>query len=86
VYGTDPTQLPNLINEDNDADEKLDETKDEPDILKSVADISDSQLSLNTVKSLLAKVSLGYGIIQLSFSFLQPSLLKIMKYIGKSRF
>ncbi len=86
MYGTDPTQLPNLINEDNDADEKLDETKDEPDILKSVADISDSQLSLNTVKSLLAKVSLGYGIIQLSFSFLQPSLLKIMKYIGKSRF
>ncbi len=79
VYGTDPNKLPVLINDENESEEKIGEAKDEHDVLKN---INDSQLSLNAVRSLLAKVSFGYGIIQLSFSFLQPSLLKIMKYIG----
>jgi hypothetical protein len=43
---------------------------------------NNSELSLNSVRALLSAVSFGFGIIQLSFSFLQPNIIKLLKFIG----
>jgi hypothetical protein len=76
IYGTDPNKLPDVVVDENDA-----KNDDDADI--GVSTLVGFELSLNSVKSLLASASFGYGIIQLCFSFFQPSVLKLLKFIGK---
>ena len=76
IYGTViGINLLDEVNGDDDYDDELDNHQ--------IINESDSELNLNSVKNLLASVSFGYGIIQLCFSFLQPNILKLLKFIGK---
>ena len=75
LYGTDPNKLPEILIDNASA---LDDEE-------STVTTSDCELNLISVKNLLASVSFGYGIIQICFSFLQPNLLKVLKFIGKLR-
>jgi hypothetical protein len=68
---------------------EIDDKYDESAIESGTSDISledttqdSSGWSLRSIKRLLASVSFGYGIVQLCFSFLPPSILKLMKFIG----
>jgi hypothetical protein len=49
-------------------------------------DVKQADVSSERVKKLLASISFGYGIMQLCFSFLPPSIMKLLKFIGNGRF
>ena len=81
IYGSDSNKLiPEIDNEDeefSDANESFSSEKNEF-YFKNSPEI----LGLDVVKSLLAAVSFGYGIMQLCFSFLPNRLLKIVRLFG----
>lgn len=85
IYGTDPNKLPDIT-----VDDASDTASNNPDdnIIHEIAidtnnaSLNDDGLNLETVRQLLASVSFGFGVVQLCFSFLPPSVLKLMKFIG----
>lgn len=86
IYGQDPNKLPNiLLDEQDDANCSTNNASINNNDLNEDLEVTsnDGELSLNAVKNLLASVSFGFGIIQLSFSFLSPNILKLLKFIGK---
>ena len=78
IYGSDPNKLPEVKMEN---DEPVDESIIQ-DISIDTGATNEEGLNLETIKTLLASVSFGYGMVQLCFSFLPPSVLKLMKFIG----
>jgi hypothetical protein len=82
IYGTDPNKLPEIKIEDNNNNNDFDESIIQEITIDSNTATNEDGLDLEMVKSLLASVSFGYGILQLCFSFLPPSILKLMKFIG----
>ena len=82
IYGADASQVPefNLDNAENDQ-QTLGDNLQELSIEPNNNNVN-SELSLSSVKSLLASVSFGFGIVQLCFSFLPPNLLSLLKFIG----
>jgi hypothetical protein len=97
IYGTDPNKLSeiDMINNNNesvqlDGQFQADAMNNADDDLciidqSTVVDVQDTK-QMGTalkIKQLLASVSFGYGIMQLCFSFLPPSIMKLLKFIGK---
>jgi hypothetical protein len=83
IYGSDSNKLPDIIRDDEDEDDFTDANESfSPEKNEFYSKNTPEILGLETVKSLLAAVSFGYGIMQLCFSFLPNRLLKIVRILG----
>ena len=83
IYGSDSNKLPYIIQDNEDDDEFTDANESfSSEKNEFYSKNSLETLGLETIKSLLAAVSFGYGIMQLCFSFLPNRLLKIVRILG----
>ena len=86
IYGCDSSSNVIQLQIEGDADDDKDadagsEVLESLDALK-IAD-KDGSLSPETIKRLLGAVSYGYGLYQIIFSLTPPSMLKVVRVLGK---
>ena len=99
MYGCDPnSNIIELLIEENDdtdnqdnksigssknKDDKLSEADQAINELVFTEDDESTNMPIDVVKRLLGAVSFGYGVFQISLSFMPSNLLKLIKVFGK---
>jgi hypothetical protein len=83
VYGMDGSQVAEFKLDESDTAQEIADHMQDMNLEATNMQTVESELSVSAVKSLLASVSFGFGVVQLCFSFLPPKVLSLLKFIGK---